>query len=64
MSRPQLSLARSSKPTPRSWPFMSPLADEPEDEPQDDSPYCECGEEPTMEEGDWNRCAACGKPLA
>ena len=29
----------------------------------DDSPYCECNDQPSMEEVDWNKCDACGKPL-
>ena len=30
----------------------------------DDSPYCECGEQPTEEEEAFNICSACGKPLS
>lgn len=30
----------------------------------DDAPFCGCGNPPTIEESDWNQCAACGKALA
>ena len=31
------------------------------DEPE--SPYCECGNDPTEDEEASNQCAACGKPI-
>lgn len=34
------------------------------DEDPDDSPFCECGNQPTIEESDWNKCDSCGKALA
>jgi hypothetical protein len=44
----------------------SPCAeDEPEEEVEDDSPYCGgCNPEPTIEEMDSGVCASCGKELA
>lgn len=36
---------------------------EEEDPGDDDSPFCECGNEPMLEEIDCNQCMACGKPL-
>lgn len=33
------------------------------DEPEDDSPYCECGSVHTLDELDWNKCDCCGKEI-
>lgn len=29
-----------------------------------DSAFCECGNQPSIEESDWNKCDSCGKALA
>lgn len=34
-----------------------------DDEPEDDSPFCECQLEAMEDEDASNQCAACGKPL-
>lgn len=34
-----------------------------DDEPGNDSPFCECNEQPTEDEDASNQCFACGKPL-
>lgn len=38
-------------------------SDPPDDEPEDDSPYCECQLEATEDEDAENCCACCGRPL-
>lgn len=35
---------------------------DPEDQ-SEDWPWCECGNEATIEEEDTNQCDSCGKPL-
>jgi hypothetical protein len=52
------------------WPFVStdsrvapaPTPQPEEDEPND-SPYCECDLEPTMQEEATRRCQSCGKEI-
>lgn len=34
------------------------------DEEPEDPHFCECGNTPTMEEADWNKCDSCGKAIA
>lgn len=29
----------------------------------DEMPWCTCNDQPSIEEMDWNKCAACGKPF-
>jgi len=37
--------------------------DEREPEIVENSPYCECDLEPTIEESDWGICDHCGRPI-
>lgn len=41
----------------------SPCAIDEEPGPEDDSPFCECNAEPTINELEDGRCDACGKEL-
>lgn len=43
----------------------SPCAEEPEEEPEEESDYCQgCNPEPTISELEDGRCDSCGKELA
>ena len=46
------------------WAHVGP-EDDPEDDPEDvdDSPYCECGNDPIEEEEATGHCFSCGKEL-
>jgi hypothetical protein len=52
----------------KKWPFPSSdprVAPEPTPQPEqdEDSPYCECDNELTMQELDTNKCQSCGKVI-
>ena len=60
----------SNGPTGRACPvckgkaYLGPQDNEIEDDfPDDESPYCECGNDPLEDELSSNKCHACGKPL-